>query len=76
MPKTSYRRESRDTRTCVYNSESQSRKGISAGPVGLNKRHEDSLISFLQQHYGWYLGQDGNLYAPDPALHSWGSNAA
>jgi len=36
-------------------------------PVGLNKRHEDSLISFLQAHYGWHLGDDGNLYNPEPS---------
>ena len=33
-------------------------------PIGLNKRHEDSLLSFLEHHYGWHLGDDGNLYSP------------
>jgi len=60
------RRESQKLRTCVYNSESPSRTGVSGRPIGLNKRHEDSLISFLQEHYGWHLGDDGNLYAPYP----------
>ena len=67
MPKPSYGRRSQNLRTCVYNSESLSRTDVSARPVGLNKRHEDSLISFLQAHYGWALGDDGNLYNPDPA---------
>jgi len=58
------RRGSQKRRTCVYNSESQSRKGVSAGPVGLNKRHEASLITFLVDHYGWTLCSDGNLYNP------------
>lgn len=64
------RRKSQNLRTCVYNSESQSRTGVSAGPVGLNKRHEDSLVSYLQEHYGWHLGDDGNLYAPYPQVRS------
>ena len=33
-------------------------------PVGLNKRHEASLITFLVDHYGWTLCADGNLYNP------------
>ena len=73
MPKRPYGRVSQDPRTCLYSSESQSRTDVSARPIGLNKRHEDSLISFLEVHYGWYLGEDGNLYAPNPALTRHGS---
>jgi len=64
MPKTAYRRKSQNLRTCVYNSESQSRTAVSAGPVGLNKHHEARLITFLVDHYGWTLCSDGNLYNP------------
>ena len=64
------RRESQNSRTCVYSSDSPSRTGVSAGPIGLNKRHEDHLVSFLQAHYGWYLGEDGNLYAPYTQVRS------
>ena len=39
-------------------------KASHTGPVGLCKRHEDSLLSFLEAHYGWHLGDDGNLYSP------------
>ena len=46
------------------------------GPVGLNKRHEDHLVSYLQAHYGWHLGDDGNLYSPNPNWSRGGSNAA
>ena len=68
---TKYRRNSgsQNLRTCVYNSESQSRTAVSPSPVGLNKRHEDHLVSYLQEHYGWHLGDDGNLYSPH-LLHS------
>ena len=45
-----------------------SQQGSDRGPVGLNRRHEDSLISYLQAHYGWHLGEDGNLYSPQPAI--------
>ena len=45
-----------------------SQLGSDRRPIGLNKRHEDSLISYLQAHYGWHLGEDGNLYSPQPHL--------
>ena len=44
-------------------------------PVGLNKRHEDHLVSFLQEHYGWHLGNDGNLYSPNPSQMEGGCRA-
>lgn len=46
------------------------------GPVGLNQRHEAALLTYLQDHYGWHLAQDGNLYAPDPSDYSWGADVA
>ena len=46
------------------------------GPIGLNKRHEDSLLSFLEVHYGWHLAEDGNLYSPCPSNTVWRSNAS
>ena len=45
-------------------------------PVGLNKRHEDHLVSFLEAHYGWHLGTDGNLYSPHCRHAQEGGNAA
>lgn len=60
-------RKSQNLRTCVYSSGSLSRTGVSAGPVGLNKRHEARLITYLVDHYGWTLCADGNLYNPNPA---------
>lgn len=40
-------------------------KASQPSPVGLNRRHEDSLLSFLEAYYGWHLAADGNLYSPD-----------
>ena len=45
-------------------------------PVGLNKRHEARLITFLVDHYGWVLCADGNLYCPHGASTAARSNAA
>lgn len=39
-------------------------QGSQPRPVGLNNRHEASLITFLVDHYGWTLCADGNLYNP------------
>ena len=76
MPKPSYGRRSQNLRTCLYNSESQSRTGVSAGPVGLNSRHESLLIQQLVEWYGWHAAEDGNLYSPMPSDFSWGDDAA
>ena len=70
MPRKRVSARSQDPRTCVYNSESLSRTGVSPRPVGLNKRHEASLITFLVDHYGWTLCADGNLYNPFRAEES------
>ena len=65
-----YGRKSQNLRTCVYNSESQSRTDVSAGPIGLNKHHEARLVTYLVDHYGWTLCADGNLYNPFRAEES------
>ena len=36
--------------------------------VGHNPAHEKRLIDSLVDFYGWKFGEDGNLYAPNPAL--------
>lgn len=64
MVNRAYKRKSQDLRTCVYNSESQSKTGVSTSPVGLNKHHEARLITSLVEYYGWTLCADGNLYNP------------
>ena len=37
-----------------------------------NKAHIRHLIGVLVHSYGWTLGQDGNLYSPNPAETAWG----
>jgi len=37
-----------------------------------NKAHIRHLIGVLVHSYGWTLGQDGNLYAPNPTDFAWG----
>ncbi len=37
-----------------------------------NKAHILYLIGVLVHSYGWTLGQDGNLYSPNPADTAWG----
>jgi len=44
--------------------------GVSA-LVGANPAHKNRLVGVLVHTYGWVLGQDGNLYAPDSSL-AWG----
>ena len=39
--------------------------------VGANPGHMNRLVGVLVHTYGWVLGQDGNLYAPDSSL-AWG----
>ena len=43
--------------------------------VGANKKHMARLVGVLVHTYGWVLGQDGNLYAPDSSL-AWGERVA
>ena len=43
--------------------------------VGANPTHMNRLVGVLVHTYGWVLGQDGNLYAPDSSL-AWGERVA
>jgi len=43
--------------------------------VGANPKHMTRLVGVLVHTYGWVLGQDGNLYAPDSSL-AWGERVA
>ena len=75
MPKPAYG-VSRKTRVPVSTAgEPSPEKASHAGPVGLCKRHEDSLVSYLEAHYGWLLGADGNLYSPH-SRHAEGMDCA
>ena len=40
--------------------------------VGANPAHMAHLVGVLVHTYGWTLGQDGNLYSPNPAEFAWG----
>ena len=43
--------------------------------VGANPTHMKRLVGVLVHTYGWVLGQDGNLYAPESSL-AWGERVA
>jgi hypothetical protein len=43
--------------------------------IGANKAHMRHLVGVLVHTYGWTLGQDGNLYAPDASM-AWGERCA
>jgi hypothetical protein len=43
--------------------------------VGANPAHMSRLVGVLIHTYGWVLGQDGNLYAPDSSM-AWGERVA
>jgi hypothetical protein len=43
--------------------------------IGHNAAHKKRLIGVLVHTYGWVLGQDGNLYAPDSSM-AWGERVA
>ncbi len=43
--------------------------------IGCNTAHKKRLIGVLVHTYGWVLGQDGNLYAPDSSM-AWGERVA
>ena len=40
--------------------------------IGQNQAHMKRLVGVLVHTYGWVLGQDGNLYSPDPQSLAWG----
>ena len=44
--------------------------------IGENKAHMNRLIGVLVHTYGWTLGQDGNLYSPNPVETAWGERVA
>lgn len=44
--------------------------------VGANKGHMERLVGVLVHTYGWTLGQDGNLYSPNPSELAWGGRGA
>ena len=44
--------------------------------IGENKAHMARLVGVLVHIYGWTLGQDGNLYNPDPQSMAWGERVA
>jgi hypothetical protein len=44
--------------------------------IGQNHAHMRRLIGVLVHTYGWQLGQDGNLYSPNPVETAWGERVA
>lgn len=44
--------------------------------IGQNQAHMKRLVGVLVHTYGWVLGQDGNLYSPDPQSMAWGERVA
>ena len=44
--------------------------------VGQNQAHMRRLVGVLVHTYGWTLGQDGNLYSPNPVETAWGERVA
>lgn len=50
------------------------------GPVAsideTRRASRDRLVGMLVHLYGWTLGQDGNLYSPNPSETAWGERVA
>jgi hypothetical protein len=44
--------------------------------IGQNQAHMRRLVGVLVHTYGWTLGQDGNLYSPNPVETAWGERVA
>jgi hypothetical protein len=42
----------------------------------LPQAHQRFLIGRLVHMFGWTLGQDGNLYSPNPVETAWGERVA
>jgi hypothetical protein len=40
------------------------------------RKRERSLVGLLVHQCGWILGQDGNLYNPEPQSMAWGERVA
>ena len=64
MPKRPYQRSLKPCVPVTTTGERSPELGLGRGPIGLNKHHEASLITYLVTHYGWTLCADGNLYNP------------
>lgn len=55
--------------TGIHDSRGENRVTV----IGHNPGHEKRLVETLVEHYGWELGEDGNLYSPNPKLiRAWG----
>jgi hypothetical protein len=65
------------TRVPVSTTESRLSKRETGVPVliGANSKHMARLVGVLVHTYGWMIGQDGNLYAPDASM-AWGERVA
>ena len=74
---TSIGRRVSSTRVPVSTTESRMSKRETGVPVliGANPKHMSRLVGVLVHTYGWVLGQDGNLYAPDASM-AWGERVA
>jgi hypothetical protein len=74
---TSIRRPVSSRRVPVSTTETRLAKRETGVPalVGANSKHMTRLVGVLVHTYGWVLGQDGNLYAPDSSL-AWGERVA
>ena len=59
------------TETCTSNHETRV-----PALIGANKHHMNRLVGVLVHQYGWILGQDGNLYSPNPVETAWGERVA
>ena len=55
--------------TGTFASNHETRVTASSGTKKAEMLH---LIGLLVHSYGWTLGQDGNLYSPNPAETAWG----
>jgi hypothetical protein len=49
---------------------------MGTGRDGTNRALLLRLIGVLVHSYGWTLGQDGNLYSPNPVETAWGERVA
>jgi hypothetical protein len=74
---TSIRRPVSASRVSVSTTELRLAKRETGVPalVGANPTHMARLVGVLVHTYGWTLGQDGNLYAPDASM-AWGERVA
>ena len=70
-------RRGRAIRVPVSTTESRLAKRETGVPalIGANPTHMARLVGVLVHTYGWVLGQDGNLYAPDSSM-AWGERVA